>query len=123
MRLLTRCEEIYWEGVRQRQIDEATLRNVPNRVTYFAWVAVSEEFRSKGVAQVLLQQGLQLVKDQGYAHALAYATSPKSARVLRRVGFEDYGAIVYKEFEMPGGRLPFTSLDGELSVMVKRLSS
>jgi uncharacterized protein with PQ loop repeat/GNAT superfamily N-acetyltransferase len=85
---------------------------------YISFIAVHKDYRRKHIADILVQQSKQRIKEQGFKNIIAFCTSYKSRYLFERNGYKYIGGVSYKDFVMNDGEKPFISLpNDQCSVM------
>ncbi|KAI9025701.1 hypothetical protein DFJ74DRAFT_665287 [Hyaloraphidium curvatum] len=87
------------------------------RSAYVSFLATATGSQRRGVAQKLLVQCVDSVKEAGFPLAWALCTSPKSTALFAKHGFERWGEIVYRDLDVDGKR-PFDLPDG-MTIMAR----
>eukprot|EP00292_Cryptomonas_paramecium_P013059 CAMPEP_0113664924 /NCGR_PEP_ID=MMETSP0038_2-20120614/2012_1 /TAXON_ID=2898 /ORGANISM="Cryptomonas paramecium" /LENGTH=219 /DNA_ID=CAMNT_0000580205 /DNA_START=138 /DNA_END=793 /DNA_ORIENTATION=- /assembly_acc=CAM_ASM_000170 len=122
--VISTCNQAFWDDLARQLGTSSTAvagARLPGAVAYFAWIGVRPGVRGRGVARALVEAGVAEAAGLGYQHALAFCTSPTSARVFTRAGFRVCREIPYGNFAMPDGRRPLASLPDSCFVMALRL--
>jgi len=107
----------FWSELAIRKGENPT---TAGNICYFAWLGVSSSHRRKRIGESLVKCGVEEAQRAGFRIGVAFCTSPGSAALFAKVGFERWGELVYKEFTLPtDGSIPFHELPDGTSVMVK----
>jgi len=117
--ILRACHNLFWRELEGRK---GLHKHNVGPISYFAFLAVDPGYRRHRVGFKLVEKGVEESIRAGFKVAVAFCTSPKSADLFTKNGFECWGNIVYKEFRLPSdGSIPFQSLPDSTAVMVRFL--
>lgn len=114
--IMKECKVIFKRELTERKQHET------QKCGYVAWIAVDESVRGAGIAGELIKRGTALLQNNGYRYSVAFTVSPIATKVFENQGYERWGAVTYKEYELDGKR-PFSILPDEVSVMVCDLAA
>jgi len=89
-------------------------------VAYVAWIATDEKNRNQGIADTLIEKSSNEMMKLGYKYSTAFCVSPLAAKVFKRRGYQQWGAIEYNKFSYKN-KHPFHILPDSLMIMVKEL--
>ena len=115
--ILRKCHTLFWSELFMRT---GKTPQTIGPVCYFAFLAVHGSYRRRHIGEALVQRGVEEARKCGFQTLVAFCTSPRSANLFGKCGFERWASIKYTEFKLPSdGSTPFSSLPDSTAVMVK----
>ena len=91
---------------------------VPGSMLHIVNVGVSQSYRGKGLAQLMIRKALVHAQERGFSHALADCINPASRHSCEKCGFHEAGFSSYEAFSLDGDR-PFAGREGGIFLMLK----
>ena len=120
--ILIECKNIFRQEFRiKHDTINPELYNLDSKCGYVAWIAVDESVHGMGLAGELVRTGSDIMRNSGCRFAIAFTVNPRATFVFEKEGYERWGYIAYKDYELDGKR-PFSALPDEVSIMVCDLS-
>jgi ribosomal protein S18 acetylase RimI-like enzyme len=90
----------------------------PGSVLHIFQIGVDRQYRSQGIAQLLINQALANARRYGFRKAIADCTNLASRRSFEQCGFLEVGFSSYEEFNLDGDHF-FSGCEGGIWLMVK----
>ena len=108
------CTNLFWKYI--EKFNSNISKNEKGLIAYISFIAVDKEHRRKNIGDMLLKESSDILRKNGYKYAVAFCTSYRSRSLFEKNGYNYIGGINYKTLCI-NGRNPFSSLEGECSVM------
>eukprot|EP01039_Chlorochromonas_danica_P006705 gene6705-7413_t len=98
----------------------------PGEFCHFWFLAVSKDYRGRGLATRLSSAAVDLIRSRGFHGVFAEATALGSQGAFTKLGFDVKNEIVYNDYheeEAGEGAFPFRGLSGSAKFMTLALDS
>ncbi len=99
-----------------RHINRAAIS--PGSMLHIVHVGVTQSYRGKGLAQLMIKKALVHAQERGFRHAIADCTGSVSRHSFEKCGFHEAGFSSYEAFSLNGNR-PFAGRKGGIFLMVR----
>ena len=90
---------------------------VEGRHAHFNMLAVVPTLSGRGIAQKLVELGLENAARRGYRFAVTEATGPVSQHIFRKLGFKQRHVVAYEDFRFDG-RPVFAAIESTRGIML-----